>query len=462
MKDTKRRFETFSFYDRTSIEAHLEKMALRGWELEKVSSFGWRYRRCEPKKMHFIVTYYPKASAYDPEPTEGEQSFHEFCAEAGWRLMASSAQMQIFGNEKENPVPIETDAVLQVETIHNSVKKSYLLSYYLLLAVGLLNGVTFFIQLKSDPIGVLASNTNLFTGLCWVVLLFLCLVEIIGYFSWYRRAKAAAAFDGSYVKTRGHHRFQRGVLVVLLIALVFWLFSLGSSREKIIAGFAFVYMAAVIILVNVIRLFLKRKKAVAATSRAITIIAAFVMAFGFMGGLLFFVLDAVRSNSWTADHAPVETYEYRGITWSVYSDELPLVIEDLIDISYDEYSYTLTTKSSPLLTQIEASQRPRMDALDKPDLNYTITKVRLPLLYDFCLNSLLENYTDEDAVATGYRLVEQDVSDWEANEVYRIYSSDYPLDKYVICWPDRIAIMTFDWEITSSQIAIISDKLRAM
>ena len=27
MKDRKRRFETFSFYDRTGIEAHLKKMA---------------------------------------------------------------------------------------------------------------------------------------------------------------------------------------------------------------------------------------------------------------------------------------------------------------------------------------------------------------------------------------------------------------------------------------------------
>ncbi len=35
MKDRKRRFETFSFYDRTGIEAHLKKMAEKGWMISR-------------------------------------------------------------------------------------------------------------------------------------------------------------------------------------------------------------------------------------------------------------------------------------------------------------------------------------------------------------------------------------------------------------------------------------------
>jgi hypothetical protein len=35
MKDTKRRFEAFAFYDHTGMAAHLEKMALKGWFLER-------------------------------------------------------------------------------------------------------------------------------------------------------------------------------------------------------------------------------------------------------------------------------------------------------------------------------------------------------------------------------------------------------------------------------------------
>ena len=38
MKDTKRRLEVFSFYDRAHIERHLEAMAARGWLLERMGN----------------------------------------------------------------------------------------------------------------------------------------------------------------------------------------------------------------------------------------------------------------------------------------------------------------------------------------------------------------------------------------------------------------------------------------
>ena len=90
MKDTKRRIETFSFFDYTNIALHLTKMAEKGWLLEKISSFGWTYRRTAPKKLTFCVCYYPKASEFDPEPTK---EFHDFCEHTGWILAVTSAQM---------------------------------------------------------------------------------------------------------------------------------------------------------------------------------------------------------------------------------------------------------------------------------------------------------------------------------------------------------------------------------
>ena len=38
MKNVKRRFPSFAFYDRAGIEADLEKQAEKGWLLEKI---GW-------------------------------------------------------------------------------------------------------------------------------------------------------------------------------------------------------------------------------------------------------------------------------------------------------------------------------------------------------------------------------------------------------------------------------------
>ena len=56
MKETKRRLETFSFYDRTGLEEHLARMAAEGWLLDKIGQFLWHYRRIEPKKLTFSVT----------------------------------------------------------------------------------------------------------------------------------------------------------------------------------------------------------------------------------------------------------------------------------------------------------------------------------------------------------------------------------------------------------------------
>ena len=182
MKNTKRRFVLFSFYDRSGIETYLEQQAESGWLLDKVSAFGWRFRRIEPRKIRFSVVYFSKASAFDPEPSEQQLVFQDFCEHTGWKIASSNAQMQIFYNDRADPTPIETDAVLEVAAIHAAVKKSFLPNYCLLAAAGMMNAALFVWRLLSDPAGVLASNASLFTGLCCALMLIPSLTEIIGYY----------------------------------------------------------------------------------------------------------------------------------------------------------------------------------------------------------------------------------------------------------------------------------------
>ncbi len=75
MKDMKKKVEFFTFYDKTGIEKHLEQMASVGWLLEKMPAFRWIYRRIEPKKIHFSVSYYATVTDFEPEPTEQQQAF---------------------------------------------------------------------------------------------------------------------------------------------------------------------------------------------------------------------------------------------------------------------------------------------------------------------------------------------------------------------------------------------------
>ena len=95
MKDTKKRMEIFSTYDYCGIARHLKKMAKRGWMLAEIGNYTWTYKRCDPCDARFAVTYFPEASAFDPEPGEDQQTYIEYCEEAGWELCACSAKMQV-------------------------------------------------------------------------------------------------------------------------------------------------------------------------------------------------------------------------------------------------------------------------------------------------------------------------------------------------------------------------------
>ncbi|MGB8454739.1 MAG: DUF2812 domain-containing protein [Anaerocolumna sp.] len=85
MKVIKHRFEQFLCYDHTGIERHLERMSAKGWQLQKIARFGWEYRKTEPQKLTYAVTYFSEASEFNPYPTENQQTFHagSGCCKAG-------------------------------------------------------------------------------------------------------------------------------------------------------------------------------------------------------------------------------------------------------------------------------------------------------------------------------------------------------------------------------------------
>lgn len=123
MKNTKRVLVQHTFYDRTGICHYLEGQARKGWRLERITNFGWLFRRISPCELHYEVTYFPKASIFDPEPSEQQLAFWDFCEHTGWQLASANGQIQIFYNERSNPTPIETDPVLEVEMIHKAEKR---------------------------------------------------------------------------------------------------------------------------------------------------------------------------------------------------------------------------------------------------------------------------------------------------------------------------------------------------
>lgn len=465
MKDTKRRYEVFSFMDYTGIAAHLTEMAEKGWLVEKLSNFGWTYRKIEPKKLTFYVSYFPKASEFDPEPTEAQKTFFDFCRHTGWELAATSAQMQIFYNEQENPVPIETDPVVEVATIHQAAKKSFFPTHIVLLLLSVWNGFLFVSRLLGDFIGLLSSTSNLISGFAFTMVFVVCVMELSAYYIWYAKAKKAAA-DGKFVKAYSTSRLQRVILAAVFIGYVYWIITeviLGSALKKTVGTAMIFYMAALIILVNAIKQLLKHKNVPRNINRVVTMSASFLLSFCMMGVITFSVLRASQNGFFDRDK---ETYEYNGATFTVYKDELPLTVEDMLDIQYAGYIKERRSDESLLLGQFVMHQRPRFDAehfTQIPGLEYTITEVKLPSIYEFCKNSLLNEKQDKvtDGQIDFYDHYEPvDPTPWNADEAYRLYwSYGHFIDRYLLCYEKRIVEITFDWEPTAEQMAIVAERL---
>ena len=453
MKNTKRILAQFTFYDRTGIQKLLEKQAQKGWLLEKMSSLGWKFRRIEPHKIHYAVTYFPEASVFDPEPGENQKNFWELCEHTGWKLAASNAQMQIFYNEKENPVPIETDPQTELETIEKSAKKSYLVSYWLLTACTVIQIALGLWQFGMDPVEYLSRNSSFFSALCWTALLAMCLMEIIGYFRWHKKAVKAIEETGSFIETRGYRNIQLALMWVVLAIFVVFLFSI-EWKFALIAVVTSVFIGCISAAVWGFSALLKKFKVSAKANRIATIIAIGVVSVGASAFMIFTVLNIVMETGWF-DKEPAYTYEYKGREWKVYDDELPLMVEDMIETDYDGFSTSWYGSESVFLSKHDAYQRPRMDDLDQPYLQYTMVKVNMPFLYNFAFKQTLKDFphnhgvTEQDYELYEYA-VEIDASEWGANRAYQIYVADNPREEYLLCYNKCIIVLhpDLDMELT--------------
>lgn len=278
MRGYKYMMAQFTFYDRTGIKRILEDLAQKGWLLDKITNYAWRFRRVEPQKVHYAVTYFPKASAYDPGPSEQQRELYDFCAYSGWVLAGTTAQMQVFYNMAENPVPIETDPWMELENIHRSARKNYLPAYFMLLGLAIFQIALQVGQLVSFPLTYLSQDTTLFNWLCQGVLLLVCCTEIVGYFSWYRKAKRAAE-NGEFVETRGYRKIELILLGIVVAALILLLVSM-QPRLATIMILALGLMFGAVGSTMGLHVWMKKKGVARNTNRIVTWTASFLLSIG--------------------------------------------------------------------------------------------------------------------------------------------------------------------------------------
>ena len=461
MAKYKYQLSSFNLFDYVGVERHLEKMAAKGWQFESVGSFFWKYKKTEPAKVKYSVTYIPEVSEFDPEPLEKQKDIEAYCEEAGWKKIGSWLQMQIFCSEKPDAVPIETDEELRLEFIGKSMKKNFLFSHTLLLLVFLLNAFTTWNMAKNNWPEYLSDSSRLWNTGLWIWGIFLLLFDIAYYMNWMRRAKNTVK-DGCDCPEPKMYRHWNHLAWCVLTVLIIGMFTSYTSG---IIWVMLVYLAGLFFIIFGVRKVQKnlKKKGISKESNvAVTMLLCVILSLCMTGGLVAVVLGLnIRL---TEKQKPVDTILVNGREWKIYQDTLPLTIEDFSEPEFNGSSREAREKSSILAGYgeyeeylFEGKEVTSVTVANR----YQVITVKAGVLYDFLLEAFYErefrHWDEEEREKTEYRAVYE----CDAGTMYRQYYEGLPMaHDWLVLTRDKIVPMTLYLEdLTTEQMKSIVETL---
>ena len=447
MRQTKYQFHLFSRTDVVRIQKYLEKQALKGWMLEEIGEYFWKYRRIEPRSLRFEVTYFADASDYDPIPSRAQQSYIDWCAEAGWKHFLSSRKLQFFYHEEEHPLPIETDALTKVRNIHKATKES-LKGYGFMLGFCLLNlGLVGWLCFR-DPLKVLSDYFMVFAGVLFFGGAIIAIVDSAEFCLWYRKAIKVATETGRFWEGWDRRWLDRLYLAFLFVLIFLWGYLpagwLGVLYSIVRWGLFFGIYA----LLNAMTRGLRKQGVDAKENKGITTMA-FVLLFAFFHTFVPYAHEMFETS---------KTVEYpyvKGVYYTAYMDDLPLELGDFYEVDVNEYSRKLDLHETIWVTDLKAWQDPRR-GFDGSELYYRVLGSSIPMFYEKIRNDFFVIYDGR----YGYTLDPMNGLFAGAIAAYQVkLETPDGSWNYLFEWDDYLLYISFDWEPTMEQLLVAIDKI---
>lgn len=460
MSRTKRLFVPLSPYEQQAMETLLEKQAAQGWLLTKMGSWFWTFEKTDPRPLQFAVTYFSRATEYDPLPTDGQQDKETLCAQSGWHLAARRHDLQVFYTADADALPLETDPVVRVESMYRAMVRLTIRPRLFTAALCLFWMLLCFLDFRKDAIRFLCDRIDVITMPVWGLMLLACLVDVIACLTWHPKAYRMAEETGTFLPPRiplWVSWFCLAIVVILYIAAVF-----GSALPPEWFLVWLCICAAAIGGGTLMRNHLRRKKYPSELNKAATGFAVLAV---YVVGLAILMAVSISSHAGQADHVVAGSYESNGRTYEIYNDPLPLSVNDLMETDAVYSDTAFADSASPLLRQRMYDHSPIVPQYaGAPAIWYTIYDTDFDFVQDIVVNQLLDehqNEVQEDGTVFTDCYVPIDSIPCGAEAAYQLrWSTSGLIPQYLLCWPGRVVELSFAYlEPSEEQLAKAAELL---
>ncbi|WP_426351005.1 DUF2812 domain-containing protein [Alloiococcus sp. CFN-8] len=439
----KHRLELFQANDNDAIEKHLKNMAKKGWFLEKAGRILWSYTSGEPQDITYEVTYFSEASDFNPNPTDNQQTYYEYCEATGWTLVDQRDEMQIFRAVREDTTPIESDQALKLQSIHKFMMKKIVLPSVFTVLVIIFGIFVMLNSMKHNPILFFFGGTELYNSLYWMVIGVLMMYFIIDYGVWYYGSKEALVIGIKYEK---NHYKGRRIAVIICISLIS-IIAMLQITSIIGDGYWWMILMMLALTIPSILVSLAAKKRMKKSgfsreeNKTLTVITALTV-WGIMWVVIYpFVDDRINGE------VPYDSYKNQ--------PSASLTIEDLSHDSLQNNSNTNEGRSHYSLYTEDSFAASYTSIYQQSQLDYTVATIKIAMFYDTFKNYYLDTY--EFYGGGTFILVDEPV--WEALEVYRLKTEISLRNTYVVCYEDKILYISLYFPLKADQVRLIRERL---
>lgn len=429
MKNRQTRLNLFLPYNRTRMEKFFERRAAKGWVVDGLSrtSLFWSFHRTQPQPLHFAVAYPPPLTSYNPDFCENRLAFRALCEKDGWKPVISTDTMEIFCNESEDPVPLHTDAVVEIASIHRAMRRSLIRPYIIsLLILTTFLGIASFTTLPDISLYTISGVTLGCLGMGLLILLLI--TRIIHYYFWYHKAKKSVEQAGIIPDPRGSNL---SVWIISIAIFLLWVTHRATYNMACTGvGYLLIYL-----LISKLHFQLKCPHWLTGTLVAIVLVA----------------IPTVSILTEDAIFDPRDTYA-----------DLPLTMEELISEQDVEPQFLITSDARSVDCPLMNSKNVLVWSDTQPYtcITYLILDVHFPPLYDWSVDQLKYHYnvTPIPYVTPASAYEEIDIDHPAVNTAYRLQEDNE--NCYLLCYDTRVVKFDATWDITPEQFLTICTELQ--